>query len=59
MTTITVKPADGLKVRKEDGRGHFAAEGEKAELTTYIRRRLKAGDLVEVAATKSTKKKES
>lgn len=48
---ITVKPREGLKVRKEIG-GHFAAEGEPVEDSTYIRRRIKAGDLVEIREAK-------
>lgn len=44
--TVTLKPArPGLQVRKPDG-GHLAQEGEEVIVTTYWRRRLRAGDVV-------------
>lgn len=57
MSTTRVKPADGLKVRTEDGRRHFKADGETVELTTYVRRRLAAGDLVEAPAARASQSK--
>lgn len=51
MSTMRVRPADGLKVRTEDGRRHVKEDGEVVELTTYYRRRLYGGDLVEAADT--------
>lgn len=46
--TKTLKPADGLKVRKPDGQ-HLKASGEPVEITSYWQRRLIAGDVIEVA----------
>ena len=46
---LFVRPArPGLRVRREDASGHIPAEGERVALTTYIRRRLRDGDLVRV-----------
>ncbi|MEQ8585153.1 MAG: DUF2635 domain-containing protein [Thalassobaculaceae bacterium] len=46
MSTMRVKPADGLKVRTEDGRRHIKVGGETVQASPYIRRRIAAGDLV-------------
>jgi hypothetical protein len=64
-TAVTIKPAPGLKVRKPDG-PLLPEEGATVELTSYWRRRLAAGDVIEVStarttstsATTGTKKKE-
>ncbi|GAA4651682.1 hypothetical protein GCM10023116_39660 [Kistimonas scapharcae] len=53
--TFTIKPADGLKVRKPDG-SHLAADGESVVLTGYWRRRLADGDVVKATASKNAKK---
>lgn len=55
--TIKVTPGPGLKVRREDGRGHIAAAGETVALTTYVRRRLAEGDLTEAPARATPRKK--
>jgi hypothetical protein len=48
MKTIYAKPADGLRVRKEDNPQFLVKpEGEELPATTYYRRRVIAGDLVE------------
>jgi hypothetical protein len=46
-----VKPADGLKVMDPRTKRHIPAEGIRvSERDTYWVRRLRAGDVVEVAA---------
>lgn len=54
-----LRPADGKKVRRPDGK-HLAEDGETVELNSYWRRRLDAGDVIEVggrsAAPASTTK---
>lgn len=57
MSTMRVKPADGIKVRTEDGRRHIKADGEAVELTPYIRRRLAAGDLESLPDTSTRGRK--
>lgn len=48
------KPAAGvLQVRREHDGKPIAAKGETLELTPYIRRRLRDGDLVEVTPTRA------
>ena len=45
--TAWVRPAPGIKVRKEDPtQGHLPEEGAHVPLTSYYRRRLKDGDVV-------------
>ena len=52
MARMKLQPADGLKVRKPVAPfPHLAAGGEEVELDTYWRRRLRAGDVVEVQKT--------
>ncbi len=46
MSNIPVKPADGLKVRTEDGLRHIRPGGERVPPTTYYRRRIADGDLI-------------
>ena len=56
--TKIVKPAhkDLIVPNPENKNKPIAVDGEKVEVTRYIKRRLKDGDLVEVkAATKSKK----
>lgn len=50
---ITIKPAPGLQVRHPDGR-KLKADGEPVQLTTYWRRALAAGDVVEVKPDSTT-----
>ncbi len=47
---VTLKPAAGTRVRKEDG-SLLAAAGEPVTLSTYWRRRLADGDVVPVPKT--------
>lgn len=47
MSTMHLKPVPGLKVRRPDRR-HLAEAGEVVTMTPYWRRRLAAGDVVEV-----------
>lgn len=49
-----LKPAPGVKVRRPDGaRKHLAEAGEEVTMSSYWRRRLAAGDVVEVAPAKA------
>lgn len=58
MKTIFAKPAEGLQVRKEDDpRLHVNPEGELLPASTYYRRRVRAGDLVETKASKPSGRK--
>ncbi|WP_066667346.1 MULTISPECIES: DUF2635 domain-containing protein [unclassified Sphingomonas] len=50
MTPITVVPAAGRRVRKEDGQ-LLAAEGEAVLLTSYWLRRIADRDVVRPNAT--------
>jgi|LGVE01.1.fsa_nt_gb hypothetical protein len=50
MQTVKIKPAPGLRVRTPDG-GLLPEAGATVELTSYWRRRIAAGDVVEVQAT--------
>lgn len=45
--TLKVKPAPGLQVRKEDGTP-LPAEETTVPNTTYYRRRLRDGDLIDL-----------
>lgn len=48
MARIYVKPArEGLLVRRDDNRQHLPPEGAWMQLSTYVIRRLRDGDLVE------------
>jgi hypothetical protein len=50
MSTIVVKPAEGLLVRNPDrGFRPLEAAGEAVPLTEYWLRRLRDGDVVRVA----------
>ena len=55
METIFVKPKAGLLVRLADASRHVFAEGEEVLNSSYIRRRLRDGDLVEGAPPKPAK----
>ena len=46
MMEIFVRPEKGLRVRLEDGSRHIRPAGELVAFTTYIRRRLAAGDVI-------------
>lgn len=50
---IEVRPAEGVKVRTEDGRRHIDPKGEAVPATTYYRRRITAGDLIHVSEEKA------
>ncbi|UEX76990.1 DUF2635 domain-containing protein [Sediminicurvatus halobius] len=58
MQESYLKPRDGLQVRKPDGRV-LAAEGERVALTSYWRRRLRDGDVVEARPPRKPSKAES
>lgn len=45
--TKLLRPAASKKVRRPDGK-HLAESGETVELNSYWRRRLDAGDVIEV-----------
>ncbi|MFP3943813.1 MAG: DUF2635 domain-containing protein [Alphaproteobacteria bacterium] len=47
MDRIRVMPREGVKVRTEDGSRFIKEKGEPVPLTTYYRRRLRDGDLIE------------
>lgn len=44
----TLKPADGCLVRHPADYRPLAAEGEQVEMNSYWRRKLKAGDVIEI-----------
>lgn len=46
---VHVKPAPGLVVRDPDSKTALPPEGREVELSAYWTRRLRAGDVVEVA----------
>jgi len=56
MPNAFLKPAnEQLKVRKPDTGDYLSVEGERLELTTYWRRRIKDGDVIDSKpARKST-----
>lgn len=56
MPQAFLKPAnEKLKVRKPDTGEYLSAEGEHVELTSYWRRRMKDGDVIDIKpARKST-----
>ena len=56
MERIFVKPCEGRKVRLEDG-SLLPKEGAEVARTTYINRRLRAGDCCEVVSDSPAKKK--
>lgn len=57
---IFVRPARAdVKVRVEHTRQHLAAEGESVPDTTYYRRRIADGDLVEVEPPAAPKPRSS
>ncbi|MBO3274131.1 DUF2635 domain-containing protein [Pseudomonas schmalbachii] len=49
MTTATVKPAEGRRVRRPGDFQLLSPDGERVELDSYWRRLIKAGDVVVVA----------
>jgi len=55
VETVMVKPGSGCRVRLSPRdvlhEANTPPEGKLVELTTFVRRRLACGDLVEVAAT--------
>ena len=56
MARMQLRPVDGLNVRKPAAPfPHLAAEGEEVELDTYWRRRLRAGDVVEIKVKRKAK----
>jgi hypothetical protein len=52
---LFLKPAEGRIVRREDDRELWPAEGDWTERTSYVRRRLKDGDLVEATPPRAVK----
>ena len=52
MSTIKIKPAEGLTVRDPITRRPLAPRGETKPRDSYWMRRLAAGDVVEVTSTK-------
>lgn len=52
---LFLKPAEGRIVRREDDRELWPAEGDFAERTQFVRRRLKDGDLVEATLPRAVK----
>lgn len=47
--TLTVRPAKGVQVRKEDGTPLPSDEATEVPNNTYYRRRLRDGDLVDAS----------
>ena len=54
MQTLHLRPASGLRIRKEDGT-YMPDKGCEVPNNRYYRRRLSDGDLVIVAAVKAAK----
>ena len=60
MDTLFVKPAPGMKIRIADATRYVAEEGEALANSSYLRRRLRDGDLVKATPPKAPKaRKES
>lgn len=57
MSSIRIKPADGVLVRLEDGSDYLPPAGLTVPLSHYWRRRLADGDVVKVADKPATKEK--
>jgi len=56
MKTMVLKPAEGCLVRQPDRNfDPVPVEGKKLPLNAFYKRRLNAGDLVEVKETKQPK----
>ena len=49
LTTLTVVPVTGKLVRKEDGTGFIAEQGEAVPESIYYLRRIDDGDLQVIA----------
>ena len=47
-----LKPVKGMLVRLEDATRHLFAEGEEVTMSSYWRRRIRDGDVVEVKKRK-------
>jgi hypothetical protein len=52
---LFLKAGEGRIVRREDDGELWPAEGDFAERTQFVRRRLKDGDLVEAAPPRAAK----
>lgn len=52
---LYLKPAEGRVVRRESDGELWPAEGDFAERSQFVRRRLKDGDLVEAQPPKTAK----
>lgn len=52
---LFLKPAEGRTVRRQDDGELWPAEGDFAERTQFVRRRLKDGDLVEATPPRAAK----
>lgn len=59
MTTITVKPKKGLKVRDPDTGNHLPDGGAKKRQTAYWLRAARRGDVTIKAAKKPAAKKQA
>lgn len=53
ITAVKLQPAPGRRVRLENGSRPLKAEGELVQLTSYWRRRLKAGDVIDITTPES------
>lgn len=54
MTTLKIKPVDGVTVRDPQTLQPLAVSGEEKPRTSYWLKRLKDGDVIEI--TETTKK---
>lgn len=54
MKKRTIKPAEGLLVRRPDNGKPLAAQGEDVEWSAYWQRRLNDGDVLDLAAVPNT-----
>jgi hypothetical protein len=52
---LFLKPAEGRTVRRQDDGELWPAEGDFAERSQFVRRRLKDGDLVEAQPPRAAK----
>lgn len=52
---LFLKPAEGRTVRRQEDGELWPAEGDFAERTQFVRRRLKDGDLIEAQPPKPAK----
>ena len=55
METKFLKPAHDMLVRLENASRHMFAEGEEVAMSSYWRRRLRDGDVIEAKPPKPAK----